>query len=147
MRRANKILALFLILSSAAILAEGARIWDGMGGTGFMPVLVGILFAILGVSLFWAAGHPEDRQLISWPGKDTRGKLVLVFSALPVYAIAMPWIGYPVATFLFLAGLIRVLGERRWWCGLIFGTIVSGITYFVFKVCLHMPFPGGIWGS
>ena len=46
---ANRICGLILLILALVSLWEGMKTWDGMGGTGFMPVIVGIIFALLGL--------------------------------------------------------------------------------------------------
>ena len=38
---ADRILGIILLLLALVCLVEGIRVWDGMGGTGFMPVIKG----------------------------------------------------------------------------------------------------------
>jgi putative tricarboxylic transport membrane protein len=143
---ANRICGLILLVLALVSLWEGMKTWDGMGGTGFMPVIVGIIFALLGLGILSVKQYAEDRQPIRWPSKIGWQRLVLVFSALVAYPLAVPWLGYPVASALFLTGLCRVMGNIGWRRGMIFGLVSSGSTYIIFKIWLHMPLPAGILG-
>ncbi|WP_051231568.1 tripartite tricarboxylate transporter TctB family protein [Stutzerimonas azotifigens] len=44
---------------------------------------------------------------------------------LLAYACTLPYIGFDVATFLFLALALRLQGERRWWVLLLFSLVVT----------------------
>ena len=141
---ANRICGLILLILALVSLWEGMKTWDGMGGTGFMPVIVGIIFLLLGIGILIAQPCSEDRQPIRWPSKSGWQKLGLVFSALVAYPLAVPWLGYPVASALFLTGLCRIIGVIGWRMGLTFGLVSAASTYIIFKIWLNMPLPAGI---
>jgi putative tricarboxylic transport membrane protein len=63
-----------------------------------------------------------------------------------LYTLLLPWVGFLLGTILFLTVLVRVMGRVRWAYGLMFGCVVSIISYVVFKVWLNMPFPAGVLG-
>ena len=66
---ANRICGLILLILALVSFLEGMRTWDGMGGTGFMPVIVGGIFTLLGLGILGAKSYAEDRQPIRWPSK------------------------------------------------------------------------------
>jgi putative tricarboxylic transport membrane protein len=146
MSKADRVVGLALLLLSLACAAEGWRTWDGVGGTGFFPSILAGIFAALGFGLLRGKSDPEEDIPISWPDKTSRRELALVFFALVVYAIATQWIGYPAATTLFLAGLCKIIGNKRWPFSFLFGAGVSAVTYVVFKMWLNMPLPVGLAG-
>jgi hypothetical protein len=125
---------------------EGIRLWDGMGGTGFMPALLGIVFALLGPGLLIARPTNQASLSIPWPQRAGWQKIGLIFLCMVLYTLLLPWVGFLPGTILFLTGLIWILGRVRWGYGLIFGFLVSIITYVVFKIWLNMPFPAGFLG-
>ena len=66
---ANRLCGLILLTSALVSFLEGMRTWDGMGGTGFMLVIVGGIFVLLGIGILSAQPRSEDRQPIRWPSK------------------------------------------------------------------------------
>jgi putative tricarboxylic transport membrane protein len=146
MRKADRVVGLILLIVSLACAVEGRRTWDGVGGTGFFPSILAGIFAALGLGLLLGKRVPEEDIPISWPDKTSRQGMALVFFALVVYAIVTQWIGYPAATALFLAGLSKIIGNKRWPYSFLFGAGVSAVTYVVFKIWLNMPLPVGFWG-
>jgi hypothetical protein len=125
---------------------EGIRLWDGMGGTGFMPALLGIVFALLGPRLLIARPTNQASLSIPWPLKAGWQKIGLIFLCMVLYTLWLPWVGFLPGTTLFLTALVSVMGGVRWGYGLIFGFGVSILTYVVFKIWLNMPFPAGFLG-
>jgi putative tricarboxylic transport membrane protein len=131
-----------LVLGLVSIL-EGRRTWDGIGGTGFMPVLLGGAFALLGIGMLASRRAPA---VVAWPSGSARRSLFTVSAMLLWYAVAVPWIGYTASTTAFLAGLVRFMGRLPWWKSLALGIGVALFTHVVFRVWLHMPLPDGLFG-
>ncbi len=146
MRYADRVVGWVLLLLAAVCALEGWRTWDGVGGTGFFPTILGGIFGLLGIGFLGGKTPPEDNVPIPWPDRMGWRQIAQVLSALIVYAVLIPWIGYPVATTLFLAGLCKIVGSRRWTYGFLFGVVVSAVTHVIFKTWLNMPLPVGPWG-
>jgi hypothetical protein len=146
MVRADRILGIILLFLALVCFIEGTSVWDGAGGTGFMPTLLGVVFALLGPGLLIPRPPGQDSFSISWPLKAGWRQLGLIFFCMVLYTCLLPWVGFLLGTTLFLTVLIRAMGRVRWGYGLIFGCVVSTIAYIVFKVWLNMPFPAGVLG-
>lgn len=146
MLMADRTLGWILLLLALVSLAEGFRTWDRMGGTGFMPVIVGSIFTLLSLTLLTRKPHPGRNHPISWPNKMGWRRLGLTCMTFVVYTLTVPWIGYAIATTLFLSGLLKIMGDIRWRNGFILGILASGSTYVIFKIWLNMPLPAGILG-
>ncbi len=146
MVRADRILGIILLFLALVCFIEGIRVWDGMGGTGFMPALLGMVFALLGPGLLIPRPPTQASFSISWPLKAGWQQIGLIFLCMALYTLLLPWVGFLLGTALFLTALVRAMGGVHWGYGLIFGFVVSIITYVVFKIWLNMPFPAGFLG-
>jgi hypothetical protein len=146
MQNADRVVSLILLCLAAICAIEGWRTWDGVGGTGFFPAILAGIFGLLGLGFLVGKTPLEDNVPIRWPDRTSWRQIAQVFSALIVYTVLIPWIGYAVATTLFLAGLCRTIGSRRWTYGFLFGAVVSAVTHVIFKIWLNMPLPAGPWG-
>lgn len=144
MGRADRILGMILLLPALFCLVEGIRVWDGWGGTGFMPLLLGIVFVLLSLRILIPPSRGAESPQIFWPPLAVWRQIGLIFISLALYTYLLPWLGYLLGTTLFLIALIRIMGKVPWGYGLVFGIVVSGITYLVFKTWLNMPFPSGL---
>ena len=111
-----------------------------------MPALVGVIFALLSTGLLLSKPQNKENEVISWPQKRGWQQIGVIFASLVLYALLLPWIGYLLATALFLTGLLRAMGKVRWRSGLIFGAVVSASTHVIFKIWLNMPLPAGFLG-
>jgi hypothetical protein len=143
---ADRILGIILLLLALVCLVEGIRVWDGMGGTGFMPVIMGVVFGTLSSGFLVSRSPNRESPPIPWPTKGNWQKIGFISLSLVLYTLLVPWIGYLIGTTLFLIGLVRAMGRVRWGYGLIFGLVATGFTYIIFKIWLNMPFPVGFLG-
>lgn len=125
----------------------------GETGSGFWPLLA--LGASLLLSLGWSIGNltrlraekgtprgtptPED-VAEAW---RRRRKVGLSVASLLLYILAMPWIGFLLATFLFVPAFALGLNERRPWVLAISPVLVTGIVILVFAKFITIPLPKG----
>lgn len=144
---ADRIVGFILVLLAATCIAEGIRVWDGFGRTGFMPAIVGLIFVCLSLGLLLRKSRDPKDGVIIWPQKGVWPKIGFTLTVLILYTLLVPWIGYPLSTALFLTALLRAMGKVRLGYGLLFGVVVSAFTYVIFKIWLNMPLPAGFWGN
>jgi putative tricarboxylic transport membrane protein len=142
---ADRIVGFILLLLAAACIAEGIRVWDGFGETGFMPVLVSVIFAFLSLGLLLHKSQNKE-EVIPWPQKRGWQQIGIIVASLVLYALLVPCIGCLLTTALFLTGLVRAMGKVGWGYGLIFGAVVSTSTHIIFKIWLNMSLPAGFLG-
>ena len=143
MKRADRILGILLALLALFCIAEGVRVWDGIGGTGFIPLILGVVFALLSLGVLTSRSQNQKPPPIPWPARGVWRRIGLIFLTLVLYILLLPWIGYLLGTIFFLTALMRVMGKVRYGYGLIFGIAVSVMTHVVFKIWLSLPFPAG----
>ncbi len=78
------------------------------------------------------------------PPVDYRRALGIFLIPL-VYLLALPRIGFYIATPVFLAGFIYYLGERRWGLILAVTLFIYGLVNLVFTKLFYVALPTGIW--
>jgi putative tricarboxylic transport membrane protein len=126
----------------------------GETGSGFWPLLA--LSASILLSLGWlignltryaagrgmAAAEPTPEAVAeAW---RRRRKVGLSAASLLLYIIAMPWIGFILATFLFIPAFALGLNERRPWVLAVSPVLVTGIIILVFAKFITIPLPKGV---
>jgi len=128
-------------------------------GPGFYPRIV------IGVTAFFAVlvviGDVLARRAAAAAGKavppvaeraDEAPNFTLVLASFAVfgaYVLALPGLGFRIATFLYVAAaaalLARPLGPKRWLAILVLALLTAAITYFVFERYLLVLLPRGRW--
>jgi putative tricarboxylic transport membrane protein len=153
MRRANIIVALILMLVGLIVLADAIRLgfgW-GIGGPepGFFPFLMGLgvvictFFLVLKNVRIYKKDGPGKRLILS--GGLTQILWVLIPAAGMVLLTEL--IGLHLATVLYLAFSMGVVGKMRWPTVLIVSILVPLAFFIVFDKFFLIPLPEGVWGK
>jgi putative tricarboxylic transport membrane protein len=125
-------------------------------GSGFWPIL--ILSTALALSILLLIGHvrkyrQEQRALTKEATAPTaakddtstrRKKLVLTALCLLAYILIMPYIGFIVATFVYVLAFVVAIGERRKWVLVSSPVLLTVLIVVVFLRFIAMPLPKGI---
>jgi putative tricarboxylic transport membrane protein len=126
-------------------------------GPDFYPRIVLSIMAVLSVMLIAAdvLSHWRSRRGATSAGvtavADHRNyRLVAVtFAVFAVYVLLLPYLGFRIATFLFVAALQVVLGKpqglRRWSLVITAALATVIVTYLAFEIYLSVLLPRGRW--
>ncbi len=146
-----------ILLVAAGYLWEAHNVPDlfqtpGVPGPTTFPYLLGIVFALAGLWLFVSPADllarrrqpaPEEgAEKRAAPARSVREHLVAewhfytMWATIVGYLVLMPFVGFPLATLLLLAGFTFLLGERRWW-------FVGGLALVV-TAAIHLGFAKGL---
>jgi hypothetical protein len=99
-------------------------------GAGFFPTLVAVLgvgVAVLMTARAFRAARPA-----------------VVPAAAAGARTLMPWLGYPLVAFGFVAVLLRRLGGG-WRGAVLTGALSAVVSFYLFAVLLDVPLPRGPW--
>jgi putative tricarboxylic transport membrane protein len=115
-------------------------------GPGFYPRIVLGLSAVLAVLLVI---FDLRAAKVSDTSKANYALVLLVFVVFGIYIGLMPWIGFRVSTFLFMAALQSLLeppkGTKGWLVVLATALITTAATYVLFERYLTVLLPRGRW--
>lgn len=135
------VLGLLLILSLVAIIHAWSFVSDStVVGPGFMPLICGVLLAVCSlIEIFKDIGRGLESSKQS-PLVQFKTLFVGIF-VLATYLLILPYLGYFVATGLFVACLTFCLGLKKLIpiAGLTFGWLL--FVYVVFVKLLGVPLP------
>ena len=129
-------------------VALGSQLREGTatGGPGarFLPVLLGLLVAVLGVGIAFRPVVPEGDA--DAPASGGPGRVAWTLGALVAYVLVLGRLGFLLATAPFLVVLLLAYGEQRWAVVLAVALGATGATYALFAVWLGVPLPRGVLG-
>jgi putative tricarboxylic transport membrane protein len=150
MRRADRIGAALLLVFGIWFAAVGAlryRYWDANGpGSGFFPLWLGVVLAVLATLLLVSAVRQPDPGPAWLPRGHGAARLVAVVGATALFIVVMPVLGMTLGTLLFMAGLLRVLEGHSWRTTLAVSVGVTAANWALFVWWLRVPFPTGVVG-
>ncbi len=117
MKKADRITAIVLLLFSAFIIEESAKMdlfVEFAPGYGFFPFWLGILMALLSLMLLVDASRrpAEKDEAAPIPGRQALIKVVLVLAGLGAYAFLMELTGYVFDTLLLVVLLLGVVDRE-----------------------------------
>ena len=158
----------------AILLVAGGYLWEahnvpdlfqmpGVPGPTTFPYLLGIVFAVAGL---WLLASPADllarrRQPATegraeerpTPSKSFGARLAAEWHFYTMWAVVvgylafMPFVGFPVATFVLLVVFTFLLGEERWWVVLGLALVVTTVIHLGFAKGLNVRLPLGVLES
>lgn len=119
-------------------------------GPGFYPRIVLALSALLSLGLVVSDVLSRRRIPKERPRQKLNYPLVAIsFAVFALYAVALPWLGFRIATVLFVGGANALLdpprGARGWARCLILALLTSLVTWLVFERWLSVLLPRGRW--
>jgi len=149
MARSDRYSALFFIILAAYICWESREIGVGtlgLPGPALMSFGAGLGMGLLALVCLVQTFQPgRHRGLEAETGGEGRRAGVIAISvSLFAFAIAVPWLGFILATLLFVFFLFRVAESEPWWRSAVKAILVTAGNYLLFVVWLGINLPKGI---
>jgi hypothetical protein len=139
---ADGVVALVIAILSGVWLIESLRVGSspGMEDASVFPFWLSLF--CLAIAGLWLTDVLRSSRAKEFSGPTSL--TLLVFAALVGYAIAAPYLGFEISTFLFLLVTLAAFKKYTWWKL----TLVAGISSFLFHLLfskwLFIPFPRGV---
>jgi putative tricarboxylic transport membrane protein len=127
---------------AACILARSLPAQTGFGlGPAFLPFWTGIVLVACGLWLCaWGVVDTE----VSWPSLPAFARAASGFGLLLLYALTLQPVGYLISTALFLMIAILMFEPVRPTRAFMVGIVSAAFLFFIFRVWLRVPLPGGV---
>ena len=149
MSRSDRYASLFFLALAAFICQQSMGIGVGTLGQprpGLLSFGAGAGMGLL--ALVFLIGTFLKAQAGSEPsGEAERGShtsTVAISLSLFVYTIAVNWLGFVLATLMFVFFLFRIVETESWWRSLLKGILVTAGNYLVFVIWLGINLPKGV---
>ena len=141
---------IFLFGAVTTLLSLGMPIGTfRKSGTGMFPLCLGILLMILsGLFLLQLFLKTQATRKKSATGKipGSAKQLIFFFGTMVLVTLFFNRLGYPLASFLLMVALLRILGVKRWKINLPISFVAAAVCYFLFVQWLKIPLPKGLIG-
>jgi putative tricarboxylic transport membrane protein len=111
-----------MFVGGVFLVAQRLRHWKAYGGRNLIPT----------------EGTADEE---GYPASATRAFAVAGASIL--YALSMPWLGYLLATPLFIMAALAILGHRRWTGMVALAVSFTVVFYVIFAQVLNVRIPVG----
>jgi len=141
----------FMLFETLDLLGQGRPGEVGSGLWPFMALSVSLVLSLLmliaSVKKYRAAareGTPELPVEAIAEKRRQRTTVTLSIVTFLVYILVMPWIGFILATLIYVLAFALALGERRRWVLAVSPVLVTAVIIAVFAKFITIPFPKGI---
>ncbi len=138
---------LVLLVVAAVYLTLAVRLPFGTAarpGAGFYPVIVAVFAVVVALAATASAFRGVRGADVVELDAPSRRRVAISVTALVAFCLALPWVGYPITAFAFVAVVLRYLGAR-WTTALITAVLSSAGSYGIFATLLDVPLPRGPW--
>jgi hypothetical protein len=151
-RRMEAIVAALLFLFGAVFMYQSYKLgfrWAIEGPqSGFFPFYVALI--ICAGSLTVLIGALRGRVGSDEESFVERGQLKLVMSVLipaAVYILGIELIGVYVASVIYIALFMRILGKYSWLKSVVISVVICVLFFFMFEVWFQVPLYKGYWNA
>jgi len=119
-------------------------------GSGLFPLCLGILLMALSAlfiaKVFWAERGQERKNIRTVEERGSSWPVVAFVTVMALTTLLLKPVGYPLASFLLMVGLLTTLGLRRWPLSLALSLLAAVVSYLLFVYLLKIPLPKGLPG-
>jgi putative tricarboxylic transport membrane protein len=159
--RLDLVISILFALVGAYVLIGSMELkaMPGMAvGPGLFPAITGagmLFFGLVMLAQTWVGRGADisEEQAVEEPTEDDGGPITLIdrlYNPLLLLAILalillMPVLGFLITAMIFAVAMV-LLGGGRWLQGVVFGAVMTGLTYALFVYGLRVPVPVGMWG-
>jgi putative tricarboxylic transport membrane protein len=146
---------LLLLLASAFLLWQSYRIsgFSSITSAGVYPMLVSATMVLCIVILLVQsrraqaeAAAPGESGVHHFVRRLLPLEVVTFTAAIVLYMLALEWLGFVVASYVFLLGSMRLLGSQGWGLNALVSALSLAGIYLVFQTIFAVVLPtGSLW--
>jgi hypothetical protein len=132
-----------LVLFGSRKLGSG---WTSDGpGAGYFPFYIGIILCISGAGILYQALFGKKRNTEIFVDGEQIKRVLVVLIPAAIYVLVIQLIGIYVASALYVAGFMIVLGKFSYLKGIATAVIMAALSFLMFEVWFKVPlFKGAI---
>lgn len=105
------------------------------------PYMIALLVAFFWVAVvvFFIFKKSESEENVKKLSVDK--KQMVIFTVPVLYIFSMNYLGFAIASLIFLTGLFRILGSTNWVKNIIVALVITGVLFTALVVLMQMSFP------
>lgn len=156
MKRANQITGIVLLIFSGYVIMASMQMplrqitgrTSFAPSTGFLPMWLGVLMAILSILLIVNATlrKGDSTREAAFPRGKALAAVVLFLAGLAAYIALLEVLGYLSATVLLTAFLLHFVMQAGWKRTLLVSVGASIVLFVIFQVLLRVELPKNMFG-
>ena len=139
----DAVVAVALFAFGVVEIIEARRLgsgWESDGpGAGYFPFYVGLIICISALGIFWQATFSKARDSGAFVDRGQLKRVLAVFIPAIFYVLAVVFLGLYVASAIYIALFMIVLGKYPIWKSVLVGVLTNSLFFFMFEVWFKVP--------
>jgi|SRR2546427_3296386 len=141
--KVEALVALILLIIGVVVIVESRRLgagWTSDGpGSGYFPFYIGLIIAISGAGILCQALYGKKKRTEAFVDSQQLKRVVSVLIPATAYVLAVQFLGLYVASAIYIALFMIVLGKYSWVKGVVVALVVNTLLFFMFEVWFKIP--------
>ena len=139
----DSVVAVLLFVVGVVVIVEARRLgagWTTDGpGSGYFPFYIGLLICIASVGVFYQARFSKSRDTGAFVDRVQAGRVLSVLVPAAVYVFVTVFLGLYVASAIYIALFMIVLGKYPPLKSILLGLTVTAVFFAMFEVWFKVP--------
>jgi hypothetical protein len=137
------VVAVLLLIVGIVVIVESQRLgagWTSDGpGSGYFPFLIGILITIASIGILFQSLFTKAKNTDVFVDGEQLKRVLSVLIPAGVYVLGVQFIGIYVASAVYIALFMVLLGKYSWIKSIVAALAVNTLFFFMFEVWFKVP--------
>lgn len=143
----DAVVAVLILILGGVVLYGSRKLgseWTSDGpGAGYFPFYIGIILVISGAGVLYQALAGKEKNTEVFVDRESLGRVLSVLIPAAVYVGAIQLIGIYVASAVYIALFMVILGKYSWLKSVIIAVAVNALFFMMFEVWFKVPLHKG----
>jgi len=144
----DTVVAAILFAAGAVVIFEARRLgagWSSDGpGAGYFPFYIGLILCISALGVIWQSRSKKTRDERPFVDSEQLPRVLSVLLPAAVYVLAIWLLGLYVASAVYIALFMIILGKYPALKSVLLGVILSALFFMMFEVWFKVPLYKGL---
>ncbi len=145
----DAVVAVILFIVGAVVVVEARQLgagWTSDGpGSGYFPFYIGLILCISALGIFFQAVFAKGRDTGAFVDREQFGRVMSVLLPAIVYVLGVVFVGIYVASAIYIALFMVLLGKYSPVKSILVGVIVNAFFFALFEVWFKVPLYKGMF--
>ncbi len=142
-RTVDAVVAAILFVVGAVVIVESRRLgagWSSDGpGAGYFPFYIGLIICISCLGILYQSLLSKSADKRTFVDREQLGRVLSVLLPVAVYILAIVFLGLYVASAIYIALFMIILGKYNPVRSVLLGVVVSAVFFVMFEVWFKVP--------
>jgi hypothetical protein len=139
----DAVVAVLLLIIGAVVIFEARRLGSGWGSdgpeAGYFPFYIGVILSISALGILFQATLSKNKDTDVFVDREQLGRVASVFLPAMVYVLAIVFLGLYVASAIYIALFMIILGKYSPLKSVLLGIGVNAFFFMMFEVWFKVP--------